>query len=393
MADPKTGADKFVPHILRLNPNLLEIKSQSGYTPLHLAICLRRMKMARALIAAGANQKCCDKAGNTLLHSVLTPHAYADDEQKYCVELLEMLDAEVRSELFVQRNGYAQGAATALHRWLSGIAPQELHSNRNTVDWFDTTTKNPPQNEEKKAATLKTWLHYSKGVELKMVNGAGETPLHTVVRARGVKLARAILRVDPHLLYRENAIGRIPMEIARDVVFNNALMIAPNVVQNDRYYYNSGPKIKSVLDRLEPEDTDPKADSDFLKDGEDDSEGTNNSGKNAARDKIWRLCRAAEKQFPGKRRLVSLVEANEVARRLAEQQKKQSRSERLKEWKAARRAEREAAERDDEDAKDEVEEWYGRANMWKEESDEVEVEVEVENSGSDDGDVEMSNAA
>jgi len=59
-------------------------------------------------------------------------------------------------------------------------------------------------------------LRYSRGEELNILNGEGDTPLHVCARKCSPHLAEVILAHDPSLLIRENATGRTPFEIAED---------------------------------------------------------------------------------------------------------------------------------------------------------------------------------
>jgi hypothetical protein len=193
--------------------------------------------------------------------------------------MIDLLDPESRKKLFTQRNSYTIGAATPLHLWLKhtkalwGVEDDAI----------------------KQEATLKMLLSYSKGEELGMVDGTGETPLHTLVTLHKPNLMRILLDCDPMLLYRENATGRTPAEVAYDSYMAPKLQAEKQVVKTWR---SSPPTVVSK----NPEQ--------FVK----------SDGKSEV-SLPWDVCKEYMERFPGKRKLVSLNEANEVARRLAETQK------------------------------------------------------------------------
>jgi ankyrin repeat protein len=54
------------------------------------------------------------------------------------------------------------------------------------------------------------------GNGLEMLNGAGDTCLHTAIMHHHVAVAKALIDFKPSLLYRENAVGRTPAEVAYD---------------------------------------------------------------------------------------------------------------------------------------------------------------------------------
>jgi ankyrin repeat protein len=141
-----------------------------------------------------------DHGGNSLLHTLLTENQRARHAENLIRCMLELLDPECRKNLFTQRNSYTNGAATPLHHWLK----------HTRALW------GRDDNADKQEATLKMLLSYSNGEELGMVDGTGETPLHTLVTMNKPHLMRILLDHDPMLLYRENATGRTPAEVAYD---------------------------------------------------------------------------------------------------------------------------------------------------------------------------------
>ncbi len=53
---------------------------------------------------------------------------------------------------------------------------------------------------------------------MEMLDGAGNTCLHDAVMRSFTRMVQALVDYRPRLLYRENAVGRTPAEVARDKV-------------------------------------------------------------------------------------------------------------------------------------------------------------------------------
>jgi hypothetical protein len=153
--------------------------------------------------------------------------------------------------------------------------------------------------------TIELLLSFSKGDELITINGAGDSPLHSIIAGRKLGITRQLLTHNPELLYRENATGRTPFELARDLYTALKLKNPPTVGTSDSTYYGyryGNSEVRTISDNAP--DT-------FVKDDKP-------KDKRSVEEKIWDLCREVAAEHPGKRRLVSLNEANEVARRLGD---------------------------------------------------------------------------
>lgn len=240
------------------------------------------------LIEAGAHKDITDQDGNSLLHTLLIENQRARHEEDSLRGMIDLLDPESQKKLFTQRNSYTNGAATPLHLWLKNTR----------AIW------GAEDDADKQEAALRMLLSYSKGEELGMVDGAGETPLHTLVTLNKPNLMRILLDRDPMLLYRENATGRTPAEVAYDDYMAPKLQPEKQVMKT----WRTSPQ--SVVNK-NPEG--------FVKCNAKFDEGL-----------PWGVCKEYMERFPGKRKLVSLNEANEVARRLAETQKMNQRHRRMR---------------------------------------------------------------
>ena len=138
-------------------------------------------------------------------------------------------------------------------------------------------------------------------------DGTGDTPLHTVMSGENtisVAFARRLIEFDPRLLFRENAVGRTPAEFAYD------RYVASKIQE---------PQLKTWWPDNSVTTLVGKSASDFVN-------WKANRGQSITEDldtvaQIWNLCEDALARFAElpKRRLVSLHEANDVAKRIGGQ--------------------------------------------------------------------------
>ncbi|KAF1828832.1 ankyrin [Decorospora gaudefroyi] len=291
----KTNADSLtlLGNLCNTHPKALEHRSASGMTPLQLAFALHRVEMVKTLLEAGADQTARDNTGANIVHSIFNNINRQKKGPEQARQLLDLIDSRLLPSLFTERTTAMPGAATPLARWLH-------------VASFGSVAV--PYNEE----VLKLILTFSKGEDLSVVNGEGDTPMHTIVRRGADALLRIMLEYRPDLLFRENASGRTPFEMAEDTYLANDVFSNPPSLSASGYsHYHSGHRRRdhgrpniSVLKR-NPET--------FVGEPEDTRSGE---------EKVLQVCREfAEKTQRQKRNLVSLVEANEVAKRLALQKR------------------------------------------------------------------------
>lgn len=132
--------------------------------------------------------------------------------------------------------------------------------------------------------------------DLEVLDGSGQTLLHYAVFKQKEGFIKQILDCRPDLLYRENSVGRTPFELAEDAYIADRVSKEPSAL---RTY----PSWRHILSNLHqpPGKFVPEKDMERKVDAES----------------IWLLCRKYMAKNPGKRMLVSLMDANEVARRLA----------------------------------------------------------------------------
>jgi ankyrin repeat protein len=267
-------------HLCETQPESLSHKSATGLTPLQLAFSLHRVEMAKILIAAGADQTCRNHNNENLIHSALShPRLNDKDGRKRLRELLNLIDNRLITGMFTERANTNPGASTPLAHWVYTNA-------RGTIT-------------DAAVETLHLLLEFSNGEDLSLVNSEGDTPVHAVVRYGAERIFRIMLDLRPDLLFRENASGRTPYEMARDAWLANKVFNGPPNIQvgSIHRYYGEPPKSKMVCRSTES----------FVHGCERRSES------------VWDVCKEfKEKSGRGeKRKLVSLMEANEVAKRLA----------------------------------------------------------------------------
>ena len=171
------------------------------------------------------------------------------------------------------------------------------------------TTRYGVYKNEKKALNMLTLLldisAETSSRALQTTDGTGETPLHTLASsdlAVAVPLARKVIEFDSRLLFKENAVGRTPAELARDRFVANEI---------------HEPQLKTWWSDTSVTTLKNKPTSEFVNWKRTDSEPKVLS----VVAQMWNLCEDAMAKFEQlpKRRLVSLHEANDVAKRLGEQ--------------------------------------------------------------------------
>lgn len=322
-AKPSEASLELVKYLIEACPATLEKKSSDGETPLMLACSLGRYDFIKVLIKAGADQSTRNGNGYNILHAALSGRPPVCAIEGF----LKLLDPDLRSHLFLQKtNLYADGA-TPLHLWIS---------NHNC----SYQSKKLPC-----LAMLKLLLSYSKGQELEMLNSAGDTCLHTAIMRSDIGFFNILATFDPKLLHRENAVGRTPAEVSHEALIsinitkpdttyrwrNNHVGLVALPQKDANTFQVSSNKVEeqtTIIALRKLQENTPLQDTykpvhlaNILRCiGVDDVgpfpvENLNSSIKIQA---IWDISRTIIGKTEGVRRLVSLNEANDVARRLGE---------------------------------------------------------------------------
>ncbi|KAJ5656481.1 hypothetical protein N7507_008431 [Penicillium longicatenatum] len=287
MSRPCEESERLVQYLVDHHPECLEVRSSGGHTPLSLAYSLHRTSFARILIAGGANQSTRDSDSRNIMHLLLnsiegTICSHAED----IAPLVSLLDTKLVPLMLVQRAG--DGSMTPLARW--------LQSNYSDATW---DTQNPAFKEtcDRMAAMTRLLMSYdvsSNQKQLEILDGSGNTAVHVAVKFGYPTVLETMLDRRPDLLYRENATGCTPLDLAVDSWVNKTTR-TPRKLPISRY--DKVPEWELVVDRPSRyflADHDPRTRWEIM----------------------FQICQDRSQQRPGKRTLVTLFEANEVAKRL-----------------------------------------------------------------------------
>lgn len=339
-------SERMVKYLVQNVPSFLETQSADGYTPLSLAYALRRARFARILIEAGANQAVRDRNGNNLIHLLLWSPGYkASDEAKNLQIFLDLLDPLLVPSLLIERSSDKPGSLTPLAHWIHKSSSKCSPRNFRFRDKM-----NMNQESDRQLDILRVILDFAERTgqkHLELLDGAGNTPLHDAVRLQLPKMLELMLDRRPDLLYRENATGSTPADLAAEAWVGEVTSRQPRI-PIERPSSSEDPMQESrPLVQRSPEI--------FVREHPKDLK--------TERRAMYELCceKAEMEAGPGKRkrRLVSLFEANEVAKRLAAQQHANMSS--------RRKRTRRGYERDDDEEekkKDVVAEWYWQGARW-----------------------------
>ncbi|KAI1426426.1 ankyrin repeat protein [Xylaria sp. FL1777] len=273
------STNKLIEYLIKVCPSSFEAKSDLGYTPLYLACLMGRVQFAKTLIDAGADQSVKDREFNNIIHASVANRPDLDQLRL----MLELFDPELRTHMFCQRNVLSEGGDTPLHFWLK----------RANLMWPHNRNSNSENEDPYNVKLLSLLLKFSKGEELEILNGSGDTVLHTAVVRSLPEQTKVILQENPKLLYRENTVGRTPGEIAYDIYINSKVT---RLDQLDICLETTKDLLAKDPELFIPNAKPPKS----------------------LREATWDVIQDYLAKTEGKRRLVSLNEANDVAKRLGE---------------------------------------------------------------------------
>ncbi|KAL4780690.1 ankyrin repeat-containing domain protein [Aspergillus varians] len=275
---------RLVAYLANTMPHILEVKSMDEYTPLSIAFHKHKFEFAKILIKAGANQAVRSNEGKNLLHLTLSPNIYLKDYRLN--DMLNLINPFLIPSMLIERCSSHPGSLTPLALWVSrGMSYDE-----------DTTR-----------STLRTILDLAEPTgqkHLELLDGSGNTLLHTAVNSQwGIPLQLCLER-RPDLLYRENAVGSTPAEVAETKWVANMTEDPPRAPEAWYEQYGSSGRSDWSLCEIVS-----KAPGQFV------SKPVTTSWTEK---KIYKLCTPKDEAGKGtKRKLVSLFDANEVAKRLA----------------------------------------------------------------------------
>ncbi|RDW69000.1 ankyrin repeat protein [Aspergillus mulundensis] len=314
----------LVEYLIKTMPQFLEVKSLDDYTPLGLAFQTHNLAIAKLLIAAGADQTVRCKDGMNLVHLAISPKR--TDKDVSLSDMLSLIDPRLLPSMLTERCSSHQGSLTPLALWMT----RSHH------------------NDSKAEHTLHTILDLAEPTgqkHLELLDGSGNMAIHTAVNSLECVALKEFLNRRPDLLYRENAVGTTPAELAENkwiAKMTSDPPIAPNANRHHYSYQNTDLGSCGILSKLS---------CDFVK--KDKSAPVNPYAKTWAERDAHKICTEAGQQQQGqKRKLVSLFDANEVAKRLAVGEKEAGGSRRYR-----RRRYRRGDDEEEEDQGDEVTQW------------------------------------
>lgn len=312
----------MVQYLLDALPESLEIKDAAGCTPLLRAFSGGNVEVIQILLAAGASQTVRDHDGRNILHLLLVNSATNRPflQVPLIATALHLVDPALLPELFLERCSHGPTGTTPLAYWI--------------LSYASLPTQEQPHSNRYEAALLPILLTHMPAEALSMLDGSGQRPLHQAVKQFRHELVAMLLRRHPALLHMENAMGQTPLELAEALYIQYVTTTVPG--EQQRHHGRAMPRALEWLGKLMEKER-----------GED---GDWEAGR---RESTWRVCRdrAVGGGLVGKgsggglggkgsgsglgeegsgrglggeglrRKLVSVSEAGEVARRLAEREK------------------------------------------------------------------------
>lgn len=281
LSKPTVESDRLVQYLVDEYPTCLETKSVEGYTPLQLAFSVHRMNAARILINAGSNQTVRDRTGRNLFHMFLCSLSNSKLDEDAIRGFLKLVDPKLVPSMLTERCSDDPGSLTPIAYWMRRASVHRGISTATTIveillDLADSINQKP----------------------LEMLNGAGNTPVHDAIKSRLLGIFKLMIDRRPDLLHREDATGCTPFELAVNLWTNEATSEPPRIPDTQRTYPHWRGGHEEILER-QPES--------FIR-------GDDNRMSNLQI--ICNICRGRGNNG-AKRKLVTLHEANEVAKRLA----------------------------------------------------------------------------
>jgi ankyrin repeat protein len=329
----KDGSNPALDFLIRTFPQCIEEKDLRGNTPLQLAFELQRYYAVKALIVAGANQMTRNAKGENVLHTALTnfPHL------GFLRNVISLIEPGLVKPLLLERcGGEDPGSLTPLAQLIR----------HNLVPWKDARD------------ILELLLGYSGGKDLEMLDGAGDYPLHYLVRKNHTTLAKYIIDYNPNLLSIENATGQTPQDVANTSYLRWRMDNPPAIINSNHSYY--------LYQRQEPAGILARSPNEFIKPEEKGGDRLTDDALG-----MWKMChQVAAATSTNGRKLISLYDANEIAKRLASAQQKRAKANeaegrRRYEARGRRHYEDSDPVSDGEEKEDPVSQWIGTAKGFR----------------------------
>ena len=156
----------LVKFLVSTHPELLELRSVDGWTPLLVAACGCRIEALQILLEAGAHPLATDPLGRNMLHLLLVSPSGSMGlfDSNLLSSFLWSMDSSTLQQLLGQRCAESPGGLTPFARWVYGIRAVGF--------------ARPEPN-----ILFTTVLELSNATMLQILDGAGCTPLHIVHRS------------------------------------------------------------------------------------------------------------------------------------------------------------------------------------------------------------------
>ncbi|KAI9367560.1 hypothetical protein BJX61DRAFT_551360 [Aspergillus egyptiacus] len=307
---------RLVEYLVENMPHCLEVKSSDEYTPLAVAFKTHKVEFAKILINAGANQAARFKEGMNLIHLLVSSFNGYHRKTSFA-DMLGLINPLLIPSMLIERCSAQPGSLTPLALGMS----MEL--------------RNAGESPVREAFQAILDLADATGQKhLELFDGSGNTPLHTAVNCLQLAALEAFLERRPDLLHRENAVGVTPAELAESRWVTKMTEDPPSDPDGTgfRSYRRVDVTARDIVQK-DPQHFVGKP-----------------AANRATETDVHSLCRAKREESVGmKRKLVSLFDANEVAKRLASNENAP--------WRSRHRRYRRHESDEDEDEDDEVSQW------------------------------------
>ena len=280
---------KIIKYLIEAVPESLEAKSASGHTPLSLAYSRFDFEIAEILINAGADQTVRDAEGRNLLHlALVSQEGYISHDLKSVKSAFELLDGRLVRDMLLERCSEGPSGLTPLGRWIWRL----------TDSWGSLLKRH----RDDPVAVYKLISKYMSGEELRMMDGSGQFVMHHCVRGTNhhtAAILEVMLEQEPQLAFLENSIGQTSIDFA-EVLYVRARTANPPHMPHSRKRIALGSQSPAAVEEEETIST-----------------------------RIWKTCKGvAEKHKERKRVLVSVLQASEVSKRLADITRKRQQEDR-----------------------------------------------------------------
>lgn len=281
---PKKTDLALLQHLLSVDPDSLDRRTIiQGMTPLHIAIKIERADIVSFLIAQGADQRSRDKENRNCIHHMLVPcnNSFSLQSRSDAAplrQLIDLFDPSVVKELLLSRQ--KPGNQTPLTLW--------LHGNQHHLD----------------SDIIEILESFSSGEDLDIIDDTGDLPLHIAIKKSHPTQVKSLIFFRPSTLFRENATGRTPLEMATDLYIQERVSTVPWEGNPPRNVYDN---INNMLIKKPAAEFVPK------------ERKVHRVFETQSVKRTWEVCAEAGQEASHeqrKRRLVSLFEASEVAKRL-----------------------------------------------------------------------------